>query len=286
MDLATALAWALLSLAAAAALGLLILIAGLIRVFARAPRLMEQPEAGTDPTAALATTSLTVVVPAYNEAANIAPCLTSLLRSEDPCGDWRVLLVDDRSSDATVAIAQETALACNATEPRFSLLDAGPRPVGERWVGKNWACSRAMEQVVSEWVLFVDADVRLQPATLRRALAQATTDGADLLSLAPRLSCGCLAEWMVQPIMASLLGLGFPIEAANDPASTVAFAAGPFMLFRRSAYLAIGGHRDLAAEVVEDLALARRIKQSGYRLRYLLGLDAIELRMYSDFASL
>jgi hypothetical protein len=227
-----------------------------------------------------------VVVPAYNEAANIAACLTSLLGSEDPCGDWQVLLVDDRSSDATLAIAEEAAGACGATEPRFSLLDAGPRPVGERWVGKNWACSRAMEQVVSEWVLFVDADLRLQPATLRRALAQATIDGADLLSLAPRLSCGCLAEWLVQPIMASLLGLGFPIEAANDPASAVAFAAGPFMLFRRSAYLAIGGHRALAAEVVEDLALARRIKQGGHRLRYLLALDGLELRMYSDFASL
>jgi hypothetical protein len=82
------------------------------------------------------------------------------------------------------------------------------------------------------------------------------------------------------------LGLGFPIEAANDPASEVAFAAGPFMLFRRSAYDSIGGHRALAAEVVEDLALARRIKQGGYRLRYLLGLDALELRMYGDFASL
>ena len=288
MDPASALAWALLSLAAAAALGLVILIAGLARVFARAPRLAEQQESGSDASVsvALANTSLTVVVPAYNEAANIAACLTSLLRSEDPCGDWQVLLVDDRSSDATVAIAEAAAGACGATEPRFSLLDAGPRPVGERWVGKNWACSRAMEQVVSEWVLFVDADVRLQPATLRRALAQATTDGADLLSLAPRLSCGCLAEWLVQPIMASLLGLGFPIEAANDPASPVAFAAGPFMLFRRSAYAAIGGHRALAAEVVEDLALARRIKQGGHRLRYLLALDALELRMYSDFASL
>ena len=292
MDPATTLAWALLSLAAAAALGLVILIAGLEQVFARAPRLAELQESGSDASAttsvalALANTTLTVVVPAYNEAANIAACLTSLLGSEDPCGDWQVLLVDDRSSDATLAIAEEAAGACGATEPRFSLLDAGPRPVGERWVGKNWACSRAMEQVVSEWVLFVDADLRLQPATLRRALAQATIDGADLLSLAPRLSCGCLAEWLVQPIMASLLGLGFPIEAANDPASAVAFAAGPFMLFRRSAYLAIGGHRALAAEVVEDLALARRIKQGVHRLRYLLALDGLELRMYSDFASL
>jgi GT2 family glycosyltransferase len=288
MDLATALAWALLSLAAAAALGLVILIAGLALMFAQAPRLAQLPgaDAAASVAQALAHTSLTVVMPAYNEAANVAACLISVLSSEDPCGDWRVLLVDDRSTDATLAIARQAAGACGASEPRFALLDAGPRPAGERWVGKNWACSRAMEQVQSEWVLFVDADVRLQPATLRRALAQASAEGADLLSLAPRLSCGCLAEWLVQPIMASLLGLGFPIEAANDPASAVAFAAGPFMLFRRSAYAAIGGHRALAAEVVEDLALARRIKQGGFRLRYLLGLDALELRMYSDFASL
>ena len=109
---------------------------------------------------------------------------------------------------------------------------------------------------------------------------------ADLFSLAPRLVCGCLAEWMVQPIMASLLGLGFPMEQANDPESEVAFAAGPFMLFRRSAYEAIGGHSAVAGEVVEDLALARRIKQSGRRLVYQLGLDAVELQMYDDFPTL
>ncbi len=283
MNPAELFAWVLLLLAGSAALGLVILLAGLARVFARAPRLAQAPELPVDG-------SLTVVVPAYNEAANIAACLSSVLCSQSPCSAWRVLLVDDRSSDATVAIARETVRElepqCGAADARFALLDAGPRPVGERWVGKNWACSRAMEQVDSDWVLFIDADVRLQPATLRRALAQATADGADLLSLAPRLGCGCLAEWLVQPIMASLLGLGFPIEAANDPASSVAFAAGPFMLFRRSAYEAIGGHRALAAEVVEDLALARRIKAGGHRLRYMLGLDAVDLRMYADFASL
>jgi hypothetical protein len=143
-----------------------------------------------------------------------------------------------------------------------------------------------MEQVSSDWVLFMDADLRLKPSALRRALAQAGAERADLFSLAPRLTCGCLAEWMVQPILLSLLGLGFPINASNDPASSTAFAAGPFMLFRRSAYGAIGGHRALAGEVVEDLALARRIKQSGLRLSFLLGLDAAELQMYPDFPAL
>ena len=184
------------------------------------------------------------------------------------------------------SLARRTAESHSAATPDVTLLEAGPRPSGQRWVGKNWACARAMDQVTSTWVVFIDADVRLRPDALRRALVQAIEEQADLLSLAPRLSCGCLAEWMVQPIMASLLGLGFPIVAANDPDASVAFAAGPFMLFRRSTYERIGGHRALAAEVVEDLALARRIKADGYRLRYLLGLDALDLRMYADLSAL
>ena len=251
-----------------------------MRVFSAAPSL--QPASEGD----VPETSLCVVIPAYNEALNVGPCLTSVLRSATPCRDWRVLLVDDASTDHTVEQAHLTVSALDVNVSRFDLLQAGPRPNGERWVGKNWACTRAMQQVQAEWVLFLDADVQLKPQALHRALHQAIQDKADLLSLAPRLRCGCLAEWMVQPIMASLLGLGFPIEAANDPESDVAFAAGPFMLFRRSAYEQIGGHQALAAEVVEDLALARLIKRQGLRLRYLLGLDAVDLRMYVDLASL
>ncbi|WP_296444804.1 glycosyltransferase family 2 protein [Vulcanococcus sp.] len=271
----------LVASAAAACLGLLILLAGLQRVFAVAPRL--QPLPSQQP---LPADSLTVVIPAYNEAGNIEACLSHVLASDSPCADWRVVVVDDASTDATAALATATAAASGCLPERFQLLQAGPRPTDQRWVGKNWACTQAAERIHSDWLLFIDADVRLQPDALHRALAQANSDQADLLSLAPRLACSCLAEWMVQPIMASLLGLGFPIEAANDPASPVAFAAGPFMLFRRAAYAQIGGHRALAGEVVEDLALARRIKGAGLRLRYLLGLDVLELSMYADLAAL
>jgi len=274
------LAWLLIGLAGSGFCGLLVLLFGLMRVFARAPRLAPLA-AGVAPPA----TSLTVVIPAYNEAANIAACLGSVLASDPPCLDWQVLVVDDASSDDTAALALAAAQASGEID-RFALLQAGSRPAGQRWVGKNWACTCAAEQLCSEWLLFVDADVRLKPDALRRALQQAIADQADLLSLAPRLACACLSEWMVQPIMASLLGLGFPIEAANDPDDPTAFAAGPFMLFRRLSYERIGGHRDLAGEVVEDLALARRIKQAGYRLSYRLGLDAVDLQMYPNLAAL
>ena len=265
-----------LAAAGSASAGLLILQLGLQRVFAVAPRL----KPGQD--VAAPDTTLTVVIPAFNEAHNIEACVASVLASQPPCRNWSVLVVDDESTDATV----ENALRAGSAASHFRLIQAGPRPVNERWVGKNWACSKAVEQVSSEWLLFIDADVRLKPDALQRALAQANDEQADLLSLAPRLSCGCLAEWMVQPIMASLLGLGFPILETNDPASPVAFAAGPFMLFKASTYRQIGGHRALAGEVVEDLALARAIKAGGHRLRYLLGLDAVDLRMYSNLAAL
>lgn len=267
--------------ALAAAIGLSILLLGLQRVFASAPTLWHNNDQD------ITDTSLSVVIPAFNEANNIEGCLTHVLMSDKPCSQWDVLVVDDQSSDNTVKIAEQAIGSfADAHHPSAAVLQAGPRPKGERWVGKNWGCSQAMEQVKSEWVLFIDADVTLAPDAIRRALHQSIHDKADLFSLAPRLTCGCLAEWMVQPIMASLLGLGFPILEANDPASTVAFAAGPFMLFRRDSYNSIGGHRALAGEVVEDLALARRIKEGGFRLRYVLGIDAVNLQMYANLQAL
>ena len=276
-----------LVLTASSCLGLLILWVGLMRVFQQAPQL--NPSVPTLPVDAEVVDgegiSLTVVIPAFNESLNIKRSLGSVFQSLPPCGNWHVVVVDDMSTDSTADMAQECAKQMDQLN-RFTLIQAGPRPANERWVGKNWACSKAMEQLKSSWVLFIDADVELRPTALRRALVQAIDERADLFSVAPRLVCTCLAEWMVQPIMASLLGLGFPIVEANNPSSDVAFAAGPFMLFRRSAYDAIGGHRALAGEVVEDLALARTIKTSGFRLRYVLGLDAVDLQMYPNLSAL
>ena len=276
-----------LVLTASSCLGLLILWVGLMRVFQQAPQL--NPSVPTVPVDAEVVDgegiSLTVVIPAFNESLNIRRSLRSVFQSLPPCGNWHVVVVDDMSTDSTADMAQECAKQMDQLN-RFTLIQAGPRPADERWVGKNWACSKAMEQLKSSWVLFIDADVELRPTALRRALVQAIDERADLFSVAPRLVCTCLAEWMVQPIMASLLGLGFPIVEANDPSSDVAFAAGPFMLFRRSAYDAIGGHGALAGEVVEDLALARTIKTSGFRLRYVLGLDAVDLQMYPNLSAL
>ena len=123
--------------ALAAGIGLSILLLGLQRVFASAPMLWHQnDEPITD-------TSLTVVIPAFNEANNIEGCLTHVLMSDKPCSHWEVFVVDDQSSDNTVEIAEQTiGIVAAADQPSAAVLQAGPRPKGERWVGKTGVAAK------------------------------------------------------------------------------------------------------------------------------------------------
>ncbi|WP_231594785.1 MULTISPECIES: glycosyltransferase [unclassified Synechococcus] len=284
-----------------AAFALLVLLLALEFTMGRAPRLGATELTPASPSTGAAEAGggdfLSVIVPAYNEATRINDCVGALLASDLQGLSWRLIVADDDSSDGTAEGLDALIAAGTFPSPPLEVMRCGPRPAGERWNGKTWPCSEAVRRLPhpptpeagpppTEWLLFVDADVTVAPAALTSAVAEARRSGADLLTLAPRIRCGCLAEWVVQPIVVALLGLGFPIARANDPGDPTAFAAGPFMLFRRSSYEAIGGHRALAAEVVEDLALARAIKQRGFRLRYLLGIDLLELRMYPDFKAL
>lgn len=239
-----------------------------------------------------ATPSVAVVVPAYNEADNIAKCLDMVRASARVyAGPASIWIVDDQSTDATWAIAQKLQNDYTETDPQLFLIAGEPRPQDEIWVSKNWACVQAVERQTatnneSDYLLFIDADVRLEPGAIAAAIATAEEETIDLLSCGPAIRCECLAEWLVQPIIFTIITLGFDIRAVNDPSTSAAFAAGPFMLFRRTAYDKIGGHRAVASEVVEDVELARRIKGSGLRLRFLAGASLMAVRMYRSWASL
>jgi hypothetical protein len=226
--------------------------------------------------------SVSIVIPAYNEAANIEACVTSVLESTDL--NLEVLVVDDQSTDETAAIVQR--LQASDPDPRLKFLAGKSRPQGEIWVGKNWACTQAVQQLKGEFVLFIDADVRLQPKSIETTIAYAQQEKIDLLSLAVIFLCRHWSEWLVQPIVFNLLGVGFDFGSVNDPTSETAFAAGPFMLFRRSAYDAIGGHAAVHDQVVEDVELSQLIKRNQFKLWYGLGLNLAEAQMYQSFSAL
>lgn len=228
--------------------------------------------------------TITVVIPAYNEAANITDCLTAILANEWPnSAAMQVIVADDESTDETLILAEMTA----EKDERVTVFTVPPRPTDKAWRGKTWACVQAAKRATGEYLLFVDTDVRLEPWAIARALANAQTYQTDLLSCAPKIICGCFSEWLIQPIMATLIAVGFSFEGVNDPNQLdKAAAAGPFMLFRRAAYEQIGTHAAVATDTVEDFALARLIKASGLTLRYVIGLDVAQVRMYRSFGDL
>ncbi len=229
---------------------------------------------------------VSVIVPAYNEAENIRDCAIAILESTAlSVNNLEVLIVDDRSTDDTLAIAQTLQQQLN--DPRLKILAGQARPANEYWAGKNWACAQAVQLATGDFLLFIDADVRLKPGAIETAIATAETEKIDLFTCMPALVCDCLAEWLVQPLMFNHLAVCFDFTAVNDAAKTdSAFAGGPFMLFRRSAYEQIGGHEAVAGEIVEDVELARRIKRAGLKLGLYSGSNLASVRMYRSWSAL
>jgi glycosyltransferase involved in cell wall biosynthesis len=223
--------------------------------------------------------SVSVIIPAYNEAENIQSCVDAVLNSSD-FERLEVWVVDDQSTDETLAIVQAIS------DPRLNVLAGKPRPAGEMWVGKNWACAQVTALTNGDFLLFIDADVQLKRGAIETAIAVAEREQADLLTFWMTIVCGCFSEWLAQPVIASLFAASYSFAEVCDPKSEAVFAVGPFMLFRRSAYERIGGHRAVADEVVEDVELGRRIKQNGLTLWYGLGHEMAEVRMYRSFAAL
>jgi len=230
--------------------------------------------------------SLTILIPAYNEELNIYNCLKALSEVNKPCKTFKILVVDDSSTDNTYNSALECKKKYFKQNHEIEIISAGERPTEKNWIGKNWACYKGSKEVNSDWILFIDADVIIGRNCIYNALIKSSKDDIDLLSLAPKINCNCISEWMVQPIMTSLLMLGFPIFKTNDAKNKDTFAAGPFMLFKKKSYDLIGGHLETYNQVVEDLALAKKIKSNNLKLNFSIAINDISINMYKNLNSL
>lgn len=184
-----------------------------------------------------------------------------------------VRVIDDGSTDRTAALVAERA----ATEPRLSLLAAGPLPDG--WRGKPHALWRGWQGVDSPWVLATDADTRHAPDLLARALATAEARSLAALSLAGRQECSGPGEnLLTPPVFALLDALLGDWQAAGD-GSGAAVANGQFILLRREAFAACGGFAAIKGEVIDDLAVVRTLRRAGYRTGFFRE-PGLRVRMY------
>lgn len=261
----------LLPLAVTAALAVLLTIA--TTNHRRFPRL--HPVATLDQAlAAAAAPRVSVLIPARNEAAIIGATLQDLLTQD--VANLEVLVLDDRSEDATAEIVGATA----RQSPRLRLLCGKDLPPG--WTGKNWACAQLAEAAQGDILLFTDADVRWRPGALRSVLAAMDELDADLLTVWPTQITESWVERLTVPMMAMAVMGYLPVWLAHDFYHPLAAAAnGQCMAFQRPAYAAIGGHAAVRNAIVEDVRLAQNVKAAGLKLRMVDGAGLVACHMYN-----
>jgi chlorobactene glucosyltransferase len=224
---------------------------------------------------------VSIIVPARDEAVNISICTASLLNSMYP--NMEIIVVDDGSVDGTDDIVR---ILAEHGDGRLQLVKGEPLPPG--WLGKPWACWQGYRRARGELLLFTDADTRHDDALLGHAVGALQRQQADLVSVLPRQLMLGFWERLILPQIFMLLTLRFhDLRRINRTAKPRhVLANGQFMLIRRDAYEAVGGHESIRGEVIEDVRLAQKVIASGRRLFIAHAHDIMDTRMYRSLGGI
>lgn len=224
---------------------------------------------------------ISVLIPARNEELRLRPCLSTLSDSDYPI--LEIMVLDDHSSDGTPHLVEQRAKG----DPRIRLLPGQDLPAG--WVGKPWACHQLAREAKGEYLLFVDADTRFSDATIAHAVNLAHEKKADLVSLWPYLEAHTWSERLVIPFVHLFILFYLP-HWVRGPFRCLGAANGQFVLFRRQAYEQIKGHESVRHHMVEDIAIARNMREAGLKVLNLDGTNPghaiawVRCRMYTRFS--
>ncbi len=222
--------------------------------------------------------NVSIIVPVRNEERNMARLLEAITRLDYPKERLEVLIVNDGSTDNTAEIVRQYATAHH----HIRLLDAPPLRNG--WSGKSNACQFGAVASSGEWLIFLDADTFVEPPALCAAISYAASEELALLSLIPFQIIASVEERMVLPAVFVCLASAVDFGRVNNPDAADSVANGQFMLFSRTGYERIGGHRSVIEELSDDLALARRAKRLGMNFRCLFAEELVATRMYHSLA--
>lgn len=221
---------------------------------------------------------VSILVPARNERAAIGACVRSLLAQDYP--DFEVLVLDDNSTDGTSDVLATLA----RTDTRLRVLSGTPLPNG--WLGKQWACHQLAQAASGELILFTDADTLHHPHALRAGVSALHAERADLLTAFLYQRTQTWGERLTVPTIFWCFFSFLPLVLAHHiriPA--LSLTNGQWMLFRRAAYQAIGGHAAVCSSPIDDIMLGRRIRAHGLRWRVVDAGDYVACRMYDGFSS-
>ncbi|MHB8411648.1 MAG: glycosyltransferase family 2 protein [Candidatus Acidiferrales bacterium] len=220
---------------------------------------------------------ISAIIPARDEEDNIEASVASLASQAEIA---EIIVVNDQSTDRT----GEILARLSKTVPKLKILESGALPAG--WIGKNHAVWLGAQAAKCEWLLFTDADTVHFTGSANQALEDARACDAALVSYSPEQITQSSAERALIPFIYCRLSRKFDFARVNDPSAPDAAANGQFLLIRRNAYEKIGGHRAVANEVLEDVALAQRAKRAGVRLHFASGEGIARTRMYRSFGAM
>jgi glycosyltransferase involved in cell wall biosynthesis len=221
---------------------------------------------------------VSLIFAARDEEEKLPAALATLAAIDYP--HLEIIAVNDRSQDATGRILDDFARA----HLRFRALHVAELPNG--WLGKSYALQKAYENSSGEWLLFTDADVRLTPDVLRRAVTLAKERNLDHLTLMGDVEMRGFWEKTLVTFFALAFHIATDPYRVSNPYSRAYVGVGAFQLLKRSVYETVGTHRRLAMEVVDDMKLGKMVKQSGFRTCVAVAQDAVVVRWHAGLGNL
>ena len=231
-----------------------------------------------DRTGATRLPQVSVILPARNEENYIARCLDSILTQDYP--KFEIIAINDSSTDRTGELIKEYA----TKDPRVVFINAPPKPEG--WVGKNWACHEGYLRAKGEVLLFTDADTEHAPSAMSLAVGQLVSENLDALTAVPKLLCNDFWTKITLPGLATFLHTRFSPLRVNDPNTRTGYFFGSFFVITRSTYEAVGTHKGVRQELVEDGALGGKVKEGRFRMKMVRGENQIKAVWARDLPTL
>ena len=219
---------------------------------------------------------VSVIVPARNEEKLISKCLDSLLNQDYQ--NYEIVVIDDSSEDSTGQIIKKYA------GKHSKIIHVSARPKPEDWMGKNWACMEGYKKATGELLLCTDSDTKYSQNVISLAVAHLESAKIDALTVIPKMLC--LDNWtkITLPMLSTFLHTRFSALRVNDPSKKTGYFFGSFFIIKKAVYEAIGTHEGVKHEIIEDGALGKKVKESGFKLKMVRGehlLEAVWARNWS-----
>ncbi len=206
---------------------------------------------------------VSIILPARNEEEFLGKCLNTLIDQDYP--NYEIIVIDDSSDDSTWEIISEYA------KQNSKIIPVSARPKPDGWMGKNWACMEGYKKVTGELLLFTDADTTHAKNVISLAVSHLLTFNLDALTAIPKMVSIDFWTKITLPMISTFLHTRFSAIRVNDPSKKTGYFFGSFFIIKQKTYELVGTHEGVKQEIIEDGALGKKVKDSGYKMKMVRG---------------